>query len=402
MDFTEKATSYLEQLCFQHPHRQVGSIGNHAAVQFFKDTLAMFSMDVETQDFTCMDWEDGGATLSVNGKTFPVQVSPYSLGCEVEAPLAFATSIAELSQLDLQNKILVLHGEIAQEQIMPKNFVFYNPEHHQALVKLLEEKNPLAIIAITGRDPGLAGGVYPFSLFEDGDFNIPSIYMKDVDGEALLGCDGEIAVINSKAVRHPSTGSNVIGRKGGGSGKRVVICAHIDAKVDAPGALDNGTGVVANLLLGEMLQDYDGALAVEILAVNGEDYYSAAGEMKYLEENTGKFGDMVLAINMDCVGYLEGPTAFSLYNLPDAMAESFKRSAADFPGLVEGEQWYQSDHSVFIQQGVPAIAFTSEVFPMLTTEITHTPKDHPRLVDIGKIVETAQFLRAFVDELNEL
>ncbi|MEZ4997668.1 MAG: hypothetical protein R2758_09480 [Bacteroidales bacterium] len=32
------------------------------------------------------------------------------------------------------------------------------------------------MIGATGRSSALAGGVYPFPLIEDGDFDIPSVY----------------------------------------------------------------------------------------------------------------------------------------------------------------------------------------------------------------------------------
>ena len=96
----------------------------------------------------------------------------------------------------------------------------------------------------------------------------------------------------------------------------MVVCAHIDAKQGTPGALDNATGVVVLLLLAELLQDYSGKLGLEIVALNGEDYYSAPGEILFLRENAGKFGEIVLAINMDGAGYNQGNTAYSLYDCP--------------------------------------------------------------------------------------
>jgi aminopeptidase YwaD len=67
-----------------------------------------------------------------------------------------------LKNTNIHDKIVLLIGEIAREQLMPKNFVFYNPEHHQEIIRLLETGAPQAIMAATGRDPQLAGGVYPF------------------------------------------------------------------------------------------------------------------------------------------------------------------------------------------------------------------------------------------------
>ncbi len=116
----------------------------------------------------------------------------------------------------------------------------------------------------------------------------------------------------------------MVARKAMAAPRRIVLCAHIDSKLDTPGALDNAAGVVTLLLLAELLADYDGGLGVEIVAINGEDYYAASGEKLYLEQNRGKLGDIVLSINLDAPGYRQGPTAYSLYECPDAIAAAIR------------------------------------------------------------------------------
>ena len=63
----------------------------------------------------------------------------------------------------------------------------------------------------------------------------------------------------------------------------IVFCAHIDAKKDTPGALDNATGIATLLALSKLLTEYSGSLCIEIVAFNGEDYYAASGQMQYLK-----------------------------------------------------------------------------------------------------------------------
>lgn len=106
-------------------------------------------------------------------------VSPYSLGFEGTARLAGAPSIQELEKGNSQDKLLLLSGEIAKEQLMPKNFVFYNPEEHRRIISALEKSGAKAVLCATGKNPSLAGGVYPFPLIEDGDFDIPSVFMTE-------------------------------------------------------------------------------------------------------------------------------------------------------------------------------------------------------------------------------
>jgi aminopeptidase YwaD len=70
-----------------------------------------------------------------------------------------------------------------------------------------------------------------------------------------------------------------------------------------------------------------------------------------------------------------------------------RRAFAGHPGLVEGEQWYQSDHMVFVGNGVPAVALTSEHFAEIFSRFAHTASDLPELVDPAKLAETALALR---------
>ncbi len=400
---SEKADQYLKFLCHQLPNRRVGAEGNRLATQFLADTLAGFGMSVQTPEFHCLDWVDRGAhLLTTSGHTFEVFSSPYTLPCNVNAPLVVARTVDELDASQPENAVLLLIGELAQEQLMPKNFPFYNPEHHQQIYQLLERTAPSAIITATAKNPELAGGMYPFPMIEDGDFDIPSVYMKDVDGEKLMRFAGEDVFLSIHSERIPASGHNVIARTEAGRKPRIVLCAHIDAKDNTPGALDNGTGVVVLLLLGEMLQRYSGQIQIELLALNGEDHYSAQGHKAYIKDHQGKFEDIFLAVNTDVAGYFEGPTAYSLYGCPEPVASAIHQVMSKFEGLVEGEQWFQSDHSVFIQQGCPAVAITSERFMELSTHITHTPKDDLNLVNFAKVADVAYALKQVIDKLDQL
>jgi aminopeptidase YwaD len=396
-----KAKEYLTHLCHRIPNRRVGAEGNRMATAWFATHLARQGFSVQTPEFACYDWEDRGAhLLTPDGEAFEVFSSPYSLGGSFEARLAAAQTVNELTALEVKGKILLLSGEIASEQLMPKEFPFYNPEHHQQIYTLLEEKAPLAILTATGRNPELAGGMYPFPMIEDGDFDIPSAYLKDVEGARLAAFAGQEIALQIDSHRIPASGQNVIARKPSGEGERVVVCAHIDAKDNTPGALDNGTGAVVLMLLAELLGDYAGPLQVELLAFNGEDHYSAQGHKEYLKQYLSDFDQITLAINTDVAGYVKGKSAFSLYGTSEKVSAVVREVMGGYSSLVEGEQWYQSDHSVFIQQGRPAVAVTSEHFMRLSTEVTHTPKDDLDLVDYGKVVEPALAFRDLIARLQ--
>ena len=395
-----KANAYLQKLCVEIPRRCVGSEGNRRATDFFASIAARNGFAVETPGFDCIHWTHAGARLAAGEVMYKAAPSPYTLGCQANAPLAVVSSVAELESADLAGKIVLLGGEIAKEQLMPKNFTFYNPDEHKRIIALLESKQPQAIVAATAYNPEAAGAVYPFPLIEDGDFDIPSVYMTEDEGNRLVGQAGEAISLEIRAQRTPARGCNVIARKGSNPSRRVVLFAHIDAKDGTPGATDNATGTVVLLLLADLLADYTGALSIELVAMNGEDYYAAPGETQYLERNTGKFEQIVLGVNLDGVGYHLGRTAYSLYECPQQAAELIRQVFARHAELIEGEPWYQGDHGLFLMNQIPALAITTERFIDLLTQIAHTPKDSAGIVDAEKLVKIALALHELLAELD--
>jgi aminopeptidase YwaD len=397
---TERADRHLQRLCGEIQNRRVGSAGNRAATAFFAETVAFSGFETECPEFDCIDWAHDGAHVRVGGESFEACPSPYSLGCQAQAPLVVASTVEELETLGAENRILLLRGELTKEQLMPKSFPFYNPDSHKTIVHLLETKQPRAIIAATSRNPELAGGLYPFPLIEDGDFDIPSAYMTEQEGNRLVAHEGTEVSLAMVANRIPAKGCNVIARKGAGRGRRVVVCAHIDAKIGSPGAVDNASGVVVLLLLAELMTEYSGDLGVDLVALNGEDYYSAPGQVQYLQRNANRLHEVVLGINVDVAGYYQGNTAYSLYGCPAEIDGAVRRALASRKETLEGEPWYQSDHSLFIQNGVPALAITSDRFMELSTYVTHTPKDTPELVDCARLADVAFALRDLLLDLD--
>ena len=396
----ERAEIDLEKLCLELPNRRVGGPGNRLSSDFFAEVVSGFGFETECPEFDCMDWKSDQVELTFEDEAFEVQASPYSLGCKVKALLTAASTLEELEAIEVEDKILLLYGDLAKEQLMPKNFPFYNPEEHQAIIGLLETKKPLAILTATTRNPELAGGLYPFPLIEDGDFDIPSVFMKEEEGEKLLKHLGKEAILVSDAQRIPAKGYNVIARKGNAGDRSVVVCAHIDAKLGTPGAIDNAAGVVVLLVLAELLEAYDGKHGVDLIAFNGEDYYSAPGQVHYLQSNQGKLEQIRLAINIDGAGFKEGKTAYSLYECPAEIRAVVQKAFSTQENTIEGELWYQSDHSIFIQNQVPAVAITSDRLMELSTNITHTEKDIPDIVAPGKLVDIAIALRDVILELD--
>lgn len=398
-----EAKHHIQVLCSEIQDRSVGSEGNRRATTYFKQILQQNNWETEETQLDVMDWNTKGASLTSGENPYEVFSSPYSTGCALSGELVTVSNISELENKDLQKRIVLLHGEIAKEQIMPKKFVFYNPDEHQQIISLLEQSGASALVCATGRNSALAGGAYPFPMFEDGDFNIPSVYMKDTEGEKLLGENGKIVRLESDAERISEKAFNVLGIKNREYSSRIVITAHIDAKKGTPGAIDNATGVTVLLLLSDVLQNLNSKYRIELVAFNGEDYYAVPGQMKYIEQNHNNFSDVLLNINIDGAGYLEGKSAFSMFDLPDHIRINLQKVIESHPDIEEGLPWVQGDHSIFLQFGRPAVAVSSSWFieNMENQDITHTPKDHPEIISYERLVKIVTAISDFIKMLNE-
>lgn len=390
---------YLDYLCRTIDTRLVGTQGNREASAYFLQQIAKFGFRAEQQPFECIESRLGPSSLEIAGERFAIFASPLTLGCACRAELVAAASIAALEKTDCAGKILLLYGEIAQEQLMPKGFEFYNPEEHQHIIRLLENSQPAAILTATSKNPDLAGAVYPFPMITDGDFDIPSAYLTDREGERLLAFNGQKVTLEIQAERLPSRGENIVAYKGSRE-KKIVLSAHIDTKEHTPGALDNASGVVVLLLLAELLSEYDGELGIELVAFNGEEYYNTPGELEYLSRYADNFASIQLAINLDNIGYIKGRNAFSFYGVAERTMETIRAVYAEHDKFFEGPPWYQSDHGIFIAKGIPAMAITDENLLELMTEITHTEKDVPEIVDPRKLVDNAIALKKIFEQLH--
>jgi len=399
-ELSKKAAGYLRRLCVDIPTRQVGSAGNRQATDYFGGLMSMMGYEVEYPQFDCIDWSEDGAQLNVGGESFQAYVSPYSVGCLLSAPLEVVSSADELEAAEIAGRIVLLRGDIAKEQLMPKSFPFYNPAEHKYIIQLLEVKSPAAIIASTTEDPLVAGGVSPFPLIEDGDFHIPSVYMTAQEGDRLRKYTGQTVSLDVNSTRLPSSGCNVLARTSWSGERRIVFTAHIDSKSNTPGALDNASGVAILLLTAELLSDWRGRDALEFVAINGEDYYSAPGEVLYLEQNQGLLDEILLNINIDGVGFRKGKTAYSFYECPSEINAQVRKTFSAHRELLEGSVWYSGDHMIFALNNVPALALTSEQGMKGLAQVSHTPQDKPALVDTAKLVKTAYALRHLVIEFD--
>ncbi len=377
----------LAHLCAMTPDRRPGGPGNHAAVDLVAARLTDLGWEVETPGFPVVCWEGEPGWLRLADRDWPVAPSPYALGWQGRAAVHPASTEQDLAA-DHAGAIVLLHGEVAAAPLTPKGYPFYGSERDTRIVARLEACEAVAVLAITGRAPEIAGSVEPFALIEDGAFLVPTGNLCAAHGTEVLAALAEFRQETAADLLLPSrrwtaSARNIVAHRGRQDG-RVTVVAHIDSKPGTPGAVDNASGVVVLVRVAELLADAPSDIGVELLLVNGEDHYAAPGEQHYLAGTD--LAGVRLAINVDGAGYRGGPTAFSSYGSVDEL--DLAPLAAE--GLVPGPPWPQSDHMVFAMSGVPAIALTSWDLTTLMQHVTHSAHDTPDLVDVDLLEAAAR------------
>ena len=372
----------LKKICLGYGERLTGSVTNRQLQDFTKSYFEDNGYNVELQEFTCIDWKEEGVELYCNGEKLTAKPSYYTRGCQVEAEYVSLNSLKKLERSNLEGKVAVLYGDLTAEQLMPKSFPFYNPDHHKKIISLLEEKNPSAIVTIVDNNT---------SIFEDGDFDIPSVYVTKKVGDKILKSTGIIKLL-IKAERVESSGANVIARINEEKENKIVVTAHLDTKYRTPGALDNGTGIGILLLLSRFIKPEVTDHCIELLLLNGEDYYSTPGQKEYLDKYLGQDNNIILAINCDGIGLKDSKTAVALIELAEEKELAVKDILAKKETFELIDPWVEGDHMLFHMNQIPTMALTSKDIFGLIDNVIHTERDTLELVDYNRILEVVNFL----------
>jgi aminopeptidase YwaD len=379
----ERIDEHLRVLVDDIGARPPGSPANRRATAYVQAVLGAAGLDVRTYPFTTRWWEPGpGKLVAVDG-TVEVVPNPYSPACEAEGPVLRIATLADLESLGAtasHDTIVVLEGELTREQVMPGCFPFYNPEGHRRIVAALLAARPAAIVAVSDHwEP----------IFEDPDLGLPST---TVPVRFAAGWrDGDRLGLTLGGQVHEGEGATVTGRTAG-TGRRIVLSAHLDSKVTTPGAFDNAGSVAVLLALAEL--GLPAGAVVEVVPFNGEDHADACGEVAWLAAND--LADVAANINLDGVGVVGRGTSIATLACSAQLEAAVARFVEERSRWVRADPWFESDHAVFAMQDIPALALTSEDIHALLREFAHTAADTREVVDLDVLVEVAEGVRALV------
>jgi Zn-dependent M28 family amino/carboxypeptidase len=212
----------------------------------------------------------------------------------------------------------------------------------------------------------------------------------------------------------------------------VVIGAHYDSVVGAPGGNDNGSGVAALLELARRFRNAGPARSVRFVAfVNEEPPFFLTGEMgsqHYARRARERGEEIVAMFSLETIGYYSDEPRTQHYPFPlglfypsagnfiafvsnlasrrllhEALG-AFRRHAAfpsegvAAPAFLPGIDW--SDHQSFWQEGYPALMVTDTA--LYRYPHYHTAQDTPDKVDCERLARVVRGLDGMLRELAQV
>jgi aminopeptidase YwaD len=172
----------------------------------------------------------------------------------------------------------------------------------------------------------------------------------------------------------------------------MTLMAHLDTRINTPGALDNGGGAAALLGLAATLAGEDLPFDLELIAFNGEEYLPIGDDEYVRRAGEASFSEILLAVNMDGIGYAGGNNTIAQFNIAPPLAARLIDITDLYPALQAVEPWPQSNHSTFAFRGVPALAFSSQG----AFSLAHFQADTVAQVSVEKLAEIVSVISQIV------
>ena len=368
--------------------RPIGSPANQSAADMIREGFRSFGLDTEEQPYPCTAWESEDVLLELGNERLEAIANPFSLACDVTAPLVSAGTLPELESIPGHGKFLLLYGDLTRVPLSPKSW-FLKDERDERIIQILESMQPAAIIA-----PPTSTDYYG-QLTEDWELDLPAITVPSAVARRLIRQADSSIHLKISARRIPAQARNIVARKAGRESGRIVLCAHFDSKINTPGASDNAAGVAVLLELAERLSKRESRFGLEFIAFNGEEYLPI-GDDEYLRRAESYFSDVRCAINLDGIGPMLASTSLSTLSMPEAIEANLRQMLADFPGVVWVEPWYESNHSTFAMRGIPALALSA----VGARNLAHQPYDDAEGISPAKLEEVARLVEAALTGLE--
>lgn len=377
----ERAIEHIRYLSEEIGSRPGGLEGEKEAADYVADTLQGLGFDVEYQYFPVADQYIGEAAFS-DGTVWEMGAAPNGKVSQqaVEAPVIYVEGGASAADFpaDTEGKIVLLTRE--------SSTAAYRTQVDNAI-----EAGAAGVIlqsVVGGR--GNYGSTFNPNLTKS--YDVPVYGAAYIQGEWLKEqlADGPVS-LNLTATHYTDLESvNVIGTKKAKSkdadAKEVLLTAHMDSVVGAPGANDNASGTALMLELARVFKSYNTDKDMKFIAFGSEER-GLLGARYYVDQLSQAERDKIEAVyNPDMVATsyekAENLYAMTVDGSSNIVTESTVAAGARLGNsdILPG-QFGSSDHVPFHNAGIPAALFIwmgiDSWNPLVyhIEKVYHTPQD---------------------------
>lgn len=365
--------------------RPAASANHRKAVTLIDSEFKAAGLHSQVQEYFCPEWHFEEVFLSDGINNHSAIPNIYTLPCDICCEYVTAFSMDELKKLTLKNKILVLSGELTEKSFIARNFDVFKEDYQEEIFEFLENNEPLAIITISHKEDQV------MPLFEDSDFNIPSVTVSKTVGEKILNAGASKLTLTIKSSLRDGKSANVIAHTNQNAEEKMIICGHFDTKFFTPGAIDNATGTATMLVLSQILQELDLKKNVEFVAFGAEDTFFP-GDRSYFEREAFESEKIKLAVNIDSV-IMKGEENSVIFLCEDEQINQKILSIKDkTPGIKEVQPYFEGDHAFFAMRGIPVASLSSTNVHDYIDRVIHTENDTMEKTEPARIMEVIEFI----------
>ncbi|HEU5315325.1 MAG TPA: M20/M25/M40 family metallo-hydrolase [Chloroflexota bacterium] len=395
---SNRAYANLRDLCDAAPHRFAGSPGETAAALWLQDRLRDYGLHgVTAEPFAYTGWVRGPEALEVHQPirhTLRSLALPYCPAAVIEAELAWAgdgeeEDYARAGAADghLRGKIVMTAAETSGRGDRPSSHrrdKFMRAVQAGAAAYLYVNQNP-GDMPITGGLPGGGKGAAP----------IPGLGLTFETGEQLRRWleRGPVRLSISVAASFPPVDSANVSAEIPADpasplrGEVVIAGGHYDCHDIAPGALDNGAGVVVTLeaarALAALARETGRGFARRLrFCFFAAEEIGLLGSWEYVRRHQSELDAIAFMLNLDTSGRGAPGTESLAVTSDSSLVPYFQRVTDEMGYPIDVRERFSSasDHFPFAMNGVPTAGIGSTQTSAAVAGLVgrgwgHTPAD---------------------------
>ena len=376
----EDAFERLEALTDQFSPRASATEEESAAADYLVGEFEALGYAVSLQPFSFEFLAADTPVLAVDSQDFTdLQAIPLSRSGtgQFSGNLAF---VGKGFEADLPAE--GLQGKVA---LMERGVITFSEK-----VARVTEAGAVAAVVFNDRREAFSGRLLEAA-------SIPAVAISGDLGRALRDAIANVPIEATVSVVYETRESrNVIAEKPGtdDDGRVVVLGGHYDTVPGAPGANDNGSGIVTLLTVAQQVEDTSYPFAVRFISFGAEEL-GLFGSRHYVDTlGPEERSNVVAMLNFDALATGPSATVVGTDDLVDRVLEAGRAGRVPVERAAELDPGTSSDHAPFEAVDIPVVFFSAEDYSRI-----HTPEDTLDFVQPSLMGDSAALAIALLDSL---